>query len=412
MLNNKLSLNLEKIRKDFVILNQKVHGHRLVYLDNASTSQKPIQVIEAINNYYQEYNANVHRGIYELSEKSTHQYELAHRKVAVFIGASFEEIIFTRGTTESINLLAYSLGQNLKPGDEIVLTQMEHHSNIVPWQEIAKRQSAQIKYIPITSEGELDLDAAKKIITDKTKIVSVAHVSNVLGTINPVKEIGQIAHNHNALFIVDGAQSVPNMAINVKEINCDFLAFSGHKMIGPTGIGVLYGKKDLLEKMSPFLYGGDMIREVSFQNSSWNCLPWKFEAGTPNIVGGIGLGIAIDYLKQIGMKEIEDYEKEITAYALKRLQTIEDLVIYGPKDPEKRIATISFNVKGIHAHDLATILDREGIAVRGGHHCAMPLMNLLGITASARASFYFYNTFEDVDALIEGIKKAKKVFKL
>ncbi len=405
----KETMDIEKIRKDFPILNRKVHGKPLIYLDNAATSQKPKQVIDAISDYYNSYNANIHRGIHKLSEEATLAYEKAHEKTAEFIGAGgMEEIVFTKNTTESLNLLAYSLTLGLKKGDEIVLTQMEHHSNIVPWQQLAKQRGLAVKYININEEGQLDAKSISESITKKTKIVSATHASNVMGTINPIKEIAKIAHENNALMIVDGAQSVPHMKVNVKDLNCDFLAFSGHKMLGPTGIGVLYGKKELLEKMPPFLYGGDMIREVKFDDATFNDLPWKFEAGTPNIAAGIGLGAAVDYLNKVGMDAIRRHDKELTEYAMEILNEIDGISIYGPKD--ERGAVVSFNINSVHSHDVSEILDSEGIAIRAGHHCCMPLMKLLNVQGTARASFYLYNTKEEINKLAEGIKKVKKIF--
>ena len=406
----KIGLDVEKIRKDFPILKVKVHGKPLVYLDNAATSQKPKQVIAAVNDFYERYNANIHRSIHKLGEEATVAYEEAHKKVANFINADFEEVIFTKNTTESINLLAYSLTNNLKAGDEIVISQMEHHSNFVPWQQLALKRKLKLKFIKINEEGLLDEESIKSTITKKTKIVSLTHVSNVLGTVNDVEEIGKIAHENNALFVVDGAQSVPHMPVDIKRLDCDFLAFSGHKMLGPTGIGVLYGKKELLEKMDPFLYGGEMIKEVKFENTRFNDLPWKFEAGTMNIAEAIGLGAAIDFLNKARMENIEQLDKELVKYAYEKLSEIKEVEIYGP-DAEKRSSLVSFNIKGVHAHDTSQILDSEGIAVRAGHHCAMPLHSVLGITASARASFYLYNTKEEVDKLIQGIHKVIKVFK-
>ncbi|MCH8003769.1 MAG: cysteine desulfurase [Nanoarchaeota archaeon] len=403
-------MDIEKIRKDFPILNVKVHGKPLVYLDNAATTQKPEAVINSITDYYENYNANIHRSIHKLGEEATAAYEEAHRKVSDFVNASFEEIIFTKSTTESLNLLAYSLGNKLKSGDEIVISQMEHHSNFVPWQQLAIKKGLKLKFIEIDENGLLKEDSINENITNKTKIVSLTHISNVLGTINNVEEIGKIVHENNALFIVDAAQSVPHMPVDVKKLDCDFLAFSGHKMLGPTGIGVLYGKKDLLEKMDPFLYGGEMIKEVTFEHTKFNDLPWKFEAGTMNIAQGIGLGTAIDYLNKIGMGNIEQHEKELIKYAMEKLNEIKEVEIYGP-EADKRSGLIAFNVKDVHAHDTSQILDSEGIAVRAGHHCAMPLASVLGIVASARASFYLYNTKEEIDKLVEGINKVIKVFK-
>src|SRR3989338_3793098 len=408
MQSTKTTLNIEQIRKDFPILKRKIHGKQLVYLDNAATSQKPIQVIEAITDYYKNHNADIHRSIHTLGEEATKGYEEAHDKVAEFINAdSYQNIVFTKNTTEAINLLAYSLTSKLKKGDEIVISEMEHHSNFVPWQQLAKQRGLKLKFIKITKEGLLDAESINENIAKNTKIVSITHVSNVLGTINPVKDIAKISHENGALIIGDGAQSVPHMPVDVKELDADFYAFSGHKMLGPTGIGVLYGKKELLEEMQPFLYGGEMIREVKFEDTTFNDLPWKFEAGTMNIVEGIGLGAAIDYLSNIGMGQIQKRDKELVNYAVKRLKEIKDLAIYGP---EERGAVVSFNLKGIHAHDVSQILDSEGIAIRAGHHCCMPLMSVLGVPATARASFYLYNTEEEIDAFIKGLHKVRKVF--
>lgn len=392
------------MNKEFPILNVETNGKRLIYLDSAATSQKPQKVIESVKEYYEQDNANVHRGIYQLAQKSTVLYEKAHEVVARFIGAEFEEVIFTKGTTEGLNLLAYSLGKNLQPGDEIVLSEMEHHSNIVPWQQMAKEKGAVLKFIPVTKEYRLDLEKAAELITEKTKIVSVVHMSNVLGTINAVKELTEMAHKAGAVMIVDAAQSIPHMPINVKELDCDFLVFSGHKMCAPTGIGVLYGRKGLLKEMQPFLYGGDMIREVTFEQSSWNDLPWKFEAGTPNMAGAAGLMAAVEYLQELGMEKVEAHGRELTKYALDKLSAIPGVTIIGPT-LENRGSVISFTIEGMHPHDVSELLDTENIAVRGGHHCAMPLFSRLGIDGSIRASFYFYNSKEDVDALAGGIKK-------
>jgi len=401
-------LNLKEIRKEFPVLHTKVHEKKLIYLDNAATTQKPNQVISSITDFYTKYNSNVHRGIHKLSEMATLQFELAHKTVSKFINADFEEIIFTSGTTESLNLLANSLGSELNSNDEVVLTIMEHHSNLIPWQQMSKKIGFKLKFIGITSDGKLDMNQAKSLITKNTKIVSVVHVSNAIGTINPIKELIDLAHNAGAIIIIDAAQSVPHMTIDVKKLDCDFLVFSGHKMLGPTGIGVLYGKRTLLENMQPFLYGGNMIREVKLETSTWADLPEKFEAGTPNISGAIGLAAAINYLTRIGMNSIESYEKELLNYASEQLSTIKGITIYGPKD--ERSCVLSFNVEGIHPHDISTLLDREGVAVRGGHHCTMPLMKVLDLTGTVRASFYFYNTFEEVDGLVKAIIKAKQVF--
>ena len=354
----------------------------------------------------------MHRGIHYLSEVASELYEQAHEKAAKFLGGEgMENMIFTRNTTESLNLLAYTLGlTQLNPGDKIVITGMEHHSNIVPWQQIAKRVKAELTVIDVTPNGTIDMNSAEKAIDDKTKVVSIMHVSNVLGTINPVKEIGKLAHEHGAYFIVDGAQSVPHMRINVKEIDADFYAFSGHKMLAPMGIGGLYGKTEILEEMEPFLFGGDMISQVSFEESKWNSLPWKFEAGTPNVNGGIGLMAAIEYLENLGMENVEKLEREILTYAFKQFQEREYLEIYGPP-LEQRGAVISFNLQGVHPHDVASILDEHGIAIRAGHHCAQPLINKLKVAATARASFYIYNTKEEVDKLMEALDEAHKLFK-
>lgn len=401
---------IKSARKDFPILNQLINGKQLIYLDNAATSLTPNPVVQAINKYYKEYNANVHRGIHKLSEKATQEYENARKKVAEYIDADVEEIIFTKGTTESLNLLAYSLTKHLKRGDEIVISQMEHHSNLVPWRELADEKGFSLKYIKLKEDGSLDMENAKEIITDKTKIVSITHVSNVLGTINDIKTLVRLAHEKRAFLIVDGAQAVPHMQVSVTELDCDFYAFSGHKMLGPTGIGILYGKKEVLEKMSPFMYGGDMIKEVSFYKSTWNDIPWKFEAGTPNIAGAIGLGAAIDYIKQVGIEKIEAHIKELMQYAFEKLGDIADLELYGQKQPNSS-GVISFNLKGIHPHDVATILDKEGIAIRGGHLCAMPLVTeVMKLNSLCRLSLHFYNTKQDIDNLVSGIKKVKEVF--
>jgi len=408
----KLTINAARIREDFPILKQQVNDKPLIYFDNAATSQKPNSVIDAISNYYRHYNANIHRGIHKLAEEATVAHEEAREKVAKFINAKQTgEIIFTRNATEALNLVAHSWGRaNVGKGDKIVLTIMEHHSNLVPWQLIAKEKGATVEYVQIDENGELRPDEVHELIDDSTKIVCVAHASNVLGTINPVKDIGRAAHRAGALFLVDAAQSVPHMPVNVRDIDCDFAAFSGHKMMGPTGIGVLYGKAELLEGMPPFLSGGEMIKEVHTTGATWKDLPYKFEAGTPNIAGAIGLGAAVDYLHGIGMESVHDHEKEITRYALGRMKEIEGLVIYGPMDVDHRVGVISFNLGDIHAHDLASILDEDGIAIRSGHQCAQPLMEFLRIPATSRASFYIYNTKQEVDVLVEALEKARKIF--
>ena len=408
MLSTKSILDIESIRKDFQILNRKIHGKSLIYFDNAATSQKPKQVIDSMDDYYKNHNANIHRSIHQLGEEATKLYEEAHEKVADFINAdSYQNIVFTKNTTESLNLLAYSLTSKLKKGDEIVISQMEHHSNFVPWQQLAKQRELRLKFIKIDEEGNLDESSIKENITKRTKIVSLTHVSNVLGTINPIQELAKIAHENGAIFVVDGAQSVPHMPVDVRQLDADFYAFSGHKMMGPTGIGVLFGKKELLEAMPPFLYGGEMIREVKFDDTKFNELPWKFEAGTMNIAEAVGLSAAIDYLKNIEMEQIRNRDKELVDYAMSRLKEIDWITSYGP---EERGAVIAFNVDNIHAHDVSQILDSEGIAIRAGHHCCMPLMSVLKVSATARASFYLYNTKQEIDKFIEALHKVKKVF--
>jgi cysteine desulfurase/selenocysteine lyase len=406
-------LDPEIIKRDFPIFKRRIYGKPLIYLDNAATTQKPRQVIEAIREFYENYNANVHRGVYRLSVEATEAYENARAKVARFINAKDSEIIFTRNTTEALNLIAYSWGLcNLKRGDRILLTEMEHHSNIVPWQLIAKHTGAVIDYIPFNEEGLLVEEEVDKLLNLGPKIVSITHASNVLGTINNVEEIVEKAHKVGAITVVDAAQSVPHMPVDVKEIGCDFLAFSGHKALGPLGVGVLYGKRDLLEEMNPFLGGGDMISRVWLSGAEWNELPWKFEAGTSSVADAIGLGAAIDYLKSIGMDKVRAHEVKLTDYALRRLSEIPDIKIYGPRDLDKRGAVLSFNIAGIHPHDVASILDEEGIAIRAGHHCAQPLVTKLGVEATARVSFYIYNSESDIDALVEGLYKARRIFKL
>ncbi|MCY4729788.1 cysteine desulfurase [Natronomonas gomsonensis] len=404
-------LDVEGLREDFPILQREVNGTDLVYLDNAATTQTPEQVIGAITDYYRNYNANVHRGIHQLSQEASIAYEEAHDRVAEFIGAAGrEEIVFTKNTTESMNLVAYAWGLNeLGPGDEVVLTEMEHHASLVTWQQIAKRTGADCKYIPITDEGRLDMDAARELITDDTAMVSAVHVSNTLGTINPVAELADIAHDHGAYMFVDAAQSVPNRPVDVEELDADFLAFSGHKMAGPTGIGVLYGKEHILEEMEPYLYGGDMILKVTFEDATWNELPWKFEAGTPNICEGIALAAACDYLDDIGMEAIQRHEAELAEYAYDRLTEWDDVEVYGPP-ADDRGGLVAFNVEGLHAHDLSSILNDYGVAIRAGDHCTQPLHDVLGATASARASFYLYNTKDEVDELVDAVDEARELF--
>ena len=408
-----LPYDVEAIRADFPILHQEHSpGKPLVYLDNAASSQRPVSVIESIDDYYRRYHANVHRGIHKLSEEATVAYEGARKKIRGFINAaSKREVIFTRGTTESINLVAQTWGRaNLKPGDVLLSTQMEHHSNIVPWQLLAAEKGFQVLYIPITEEGLLDLDAYERLLRDHpVRLVAVTHASNVLGTLNPVEMIIRQAHDAGALVLVDAAQSVPHMAVDVQGMDADFLAFSGHKMIGPTGIGVLYGKRELLEAMPPWMGGGDMISQVTLDGSTWNDLPYKFEAGTPSIAQAIGLGYAVDYLSKVGMADILAHEQALTYYALDWLSEVPGVTIYGPS-AAKRGAVIAFTCDNIHPHDLAQVLDAEGVAVRAGHHCAQPVHTCLSIHSTARASFYLYNTLAEIDALVEALYKAKKVF--
>lgn len=402
----------ERIRQDFPILFQEVNDEPLVYLDNAATTQKPKQVLATMTHYYSVNNANVHRGVHTLAERATHDYEAAREKVRRFLNAQETvEILFTRGTTTSLNWVAQSYGDAfVKAGDEIVISYMEHHSNIIPWQQLAKRTGAALKYIELTEEGFLDLEHATSIITEKTKIVSVAHASNVLGVINPIQELATIVHEKGGILVVDGAQSAPHIKIDVQSLDCDFFAFSGHKMCATTGTGVLYGKRKWLEQMEPVEFGGEMIDFVGLQDSTWKELPWKFEAGTPNIAGVIALGAAIDYLESIGLAGIHQYEEELVGYVLPKLQAIEGLTIYGPKDPTQRTGVISFNLENLHPHDVATALDMEGVAVRAGHHCAQPLLKYLGVAATARASFYMYNTKADADRFVQAILATKEFF--
>jgi cysteine desulfurase/selenocysteine lyase len=402
-------LDVETVRRDFPILARRVHGRPLVYLDSAASSQKPLQVLDAVRHYYQTSHANIHRGVYALSEEATLAYEQAHARVAQFIHADWEEVIFTKNATEALNLVAYAWGlQHLHEGDEIVLTQLEHHSNIVPWQQIARRTGAVVRYIRIDAPGRLDMEHAATLIGPRTKMVSVTHVSNVLGTVNPVAELGHMAHAQGALLCVDGAQSIPHMAVDVRALDCDFFAFSGHKMLAPTGIGGLYGKRRILEHMEPFLCGGDMISEVTFEGASWNDLPWKFEAGTPPIAPGIGLAAAVAYLEGLGMEAVQAHEHRLVCYAMEQLRQAPDVELYGP-EAEARGGVISFNIKDLHPHDVASILDQCGVAIRAGHHCAMPLMRVLGVNGTCRASFYVYNTMDEIDVLLEAIGETRRL---
>ncbi|AGA23104.1 cysteine desulfurase SufS [Bacillus subtilis] len=402
-------MNITDIREQFPILHQQVNGHDLVYLDSAATSQKPRAVIETLDKYYNQYNSNVHRGVHTLGTRATDGYEGAREKVRKFINAkSMAEIIFTKGTTTSLNMVALSYARaNLKPGDEVVITYMEHHANIIPWQQAVKATGATLKYIPLQEDGTISLEDVRETVTSNTKIVAVSHVSNVLGTVNPIKEMAKIAHDNGAVIVVDGAQSTPHMKIDVQDLDCDFFALSSHKMCGPTGIGVLYGKKALLENMEPAEFGGEMIDFVGLYESTWKELPWKFEAGTPIIAGAIGLGAAIDFLEEIGLDEISRHEHKLAAYALERFRQLDGVTVYGP---EERAGLVTFNLDDVHPHDVATVLDAEGIAVRAGHHCAQPLMKWLDVTATARASFYLYNTEEEIDKLVEALQKTKEYF--
>ncbi|MBI4220174.1 MAG: cysteine desulfurase [Chloroflexi bacterium] len=404
--------DVAKLREDFPILARRVNGHPLVYLDNAATSQKPRSVIQALVDYYEHYNSNVHRGVHTLSIEATDAYEEARGKVQKFINAPVpESVIWTRNASESINVVAYAYARRkLRPGDEIVTTAMEHHSDLISWQRVAKELGVKLKFIPRTDEGLLDISSIDEIITPRTKLVAVTHMSNVLGTVVPVKEIARKAHAAGAVVLVDGAQTVPHMAVDVQDIDCDFLAFSAHKMLGPTGIGVLYGRPEILENMEPFLFGSDMILEVTYEDAKWNQLPYKFETGTPNIADAIATGVAVDYLTNLGMDLVWEHEQQLTSYALRRFAELETFKVIGPLDPAKRGGTVSFTHDRIHPHDLGTALDRLGIAIRTGHHCAMPLVKSYGVTAVARASMYLYNHEGEVDALIDGLKQVEGYF--
>lgn len=405
-------LNTEKIKQDFPIFNQKINDETLVYLDNAATSQIPKFVEEKVRDFNEKERANVHRGVHTLGLRATNQYESSRQKVANFIGANnAKEVIFTSGCTDSLNLVAASFGeQNIQAGDEILVSIMEHHSNLLPWQQLAKRKQAKLNFIEINSDGLLDIENLKSKISSKTKIVALTHVSNVLGTINPIKELTDLAHEKGAIVVVDGAQAVGHFPIDVAQLNVDFYAFSGHKMFAPTGIGVLYGKKDLLDKMPPYRLGGEMIANVTREGATWAEVPYKFEAGTPNIAGAIGLGAAIDYLQSLDFELIQKHEQELTSYALEKLKNVSGLTIYGPQKSNGRIGVISFNLKNIHPHDLATALDLDGIEVRAGHHCAQPLMASLNTESTVRASLSIYNTKDDIDKLVSSLHEAKEFF--
>ncbi len=405
--------DINEIRKDFPILERRVHGKQLVYLDNAATTQKPRQVIDALVHYYEHYNANIHRGLHTLAEEATAAYEASRVKAGRFINAEHpeQEIIFTRNTTESINLVSNAWGRKfLKPGDEIVFSAMEHHSNLIPWQLIARETGATLKYIDIDATGHLVWDDVLAKIGERTKIVAISQMSNVLGTINPIKEIAEVAHRAGALVLVDGAQSVPHMPVDVRDMDCDFIAFSAHKMLGPTGVGVLYGKRALLDAMDPFLGGGEMIKRVTFMDSTYADLPYKFEAGTPNIADVIAFAPAIDYLEGLGMDAVRAHEIAITQYAIDRLSKVDGVTLYGPTDAAEKGGAVTFNYGELHPHDLSQVLDQEAIAIRAGHHCAQPLMRELGVVATARASFYLYNREDEVDALIDGIRASDRIF--
>ena len=402
-----------KVRNDFPVLQRTVNGKRLVYLDTAATSQKPNFVIDSINEYYRDHYSNVHRGVYALSVEATEAYEGSRTKIANFINAGHaDELVFVRNATEGINLVAYTWARsNIEKNDTILATEMEHHSNLVPWQQTAMLLGSDLDFIKIDEDGLLVLDDLERAFSKKVKLLAITHVSNVLGTINPLKKIIKYAHDHGARVLVDAAQSAPHMPLDVQELDCDFLVISGHKMMGPDGIGVLYGKRELLQKMDPFLFGGDMIKEVHLRDAKWNDLPWKFEAGTPNVSGAIGLGAASDYLKELDMKAVRSHEKSLVEYSIDELSRIGDITIFGPKDSDIRGGVVSFNLDDIHPHDVASVLDAEGIAVRAGHHCAQPLMERLGVSATTRASFHVYNSRDDIDSLVEGLQKTKKVFK-
>ena len=402
--------NAEAIKQDFPILDQIVNDEPLVYLDNAATTQKPKQVLAAIENYYLRDNANVHRGVHTLAERATATYEAARERVRSFINAaSSREVLFTRGTTTSLNWVAQFAAERLQPGDEVLISIMEHHSNVIPWQEACRKTGAKLVYVYL-KDGALDMGDFRAKLNERTKFVSLAHASNVLGVINPIKEIAQLVHQRGALLVVDGAQSIPHMKIDVQDLDVDFFAFSGHKMAGPTGIGVLYGKEELLEQMTPVEFGGEMIDFVYEQEATWKELPWKFEAGTPNMAGAIGLAAAIDYLEELGMDAIAQHEQDLIAYVFPKLRAVEGLTIYGSQDLAQRSGVIAFNLDGLHPHDAATALDYEGVAVRAGHHCAQPLLTYLQVPATVRASFYIYNTYADCDKLIDALEKTKEFF--
>lgn len=404
--------NLESIRRDFPVLRREVNGHPLVYLDNAATSQKPVQVIAELTRYYRDFNANIHRGVHTLSQEATDAFEAAREKVRAFINAPHTaEVIFTRNTTESINLVAHSYGRTfLQPGDEVVISELEHHSNIVPWQMLRDERGVVLRYIPMFDDGTLDFEEARRLIGPRTKLLAITQMSNALGTIVPLEELIELAHRHGAVVLVDGAQSVPHLPTDVRALGADFLVFSAHKMLGPTGVGVLWGRRELLEAMPPFLGGGDMILTVSMEQSTWNELPYKFEAGTPNIADVIAFGKAIDYLQALGMDQVRRHEREMLEYAVTKLVDLPGITLYGPTDLDLRGGVVSFGLEGVHPHDIGQVLDTHGVAIRTGHHCAQPVMTHLNIPATARASFYIYNTPDEVDALADAITETARFF--
>ena len=412
MLRVSAPLDVERIRADFPILQRQVNGRPLIYLDNAATTQKPQQVIDALVDFYSNTNANVHRGVHTLSVEATDAYESARERIARFVGAEYpEEIVFVRNTTEALNLVAVSWGRaNLKPGDEILATLLEHHSNLVPWQRVAQETGAHIKLIRLTPDGAIDMDDYRRLLGPRTRVVAIAHASNVLGTISDLGVISDMAHSVGAIVVADGAQSVPNVPTDVRSLGADFLAFSGHKMLAPTGIGALWGRRDLLEEMPPFLGGGGMIREVFEDRATWAPLPEKFDAGTPNIADSIAFGVAVDYLDDLGMRNVRRHEVEVTGYALERLASVPDVTVYGPLDPEARTGVVSFNLDGVHPHDAGTVLDEAGVAVRAGHHCCQPLHRSLDVAATLRASFYVYNSADEVDALVDALATARRLY--
>ena len=406
------ALDVTALRADFPILSRTVHGAPLVYLDSAATSQKPTAVLDAMDAYYRETNANVHRGVYELAAEATARYEAGRDSVARLVGAPRDTVVFTKNASEAINLVAWAWGaRNLKPGDEVLVTEMEHHSDIVPWQIVAGMTGATVRFAPVTPGGELDMEGFADLLGERTRMVGVVHVSNVLGTINPVAEIARMAHEVGALVLVDGSQSVPHMPVDVPSLGCDFFAFTGHKMLGPTGIGVLVGTRELLEGMEPFLGGGEMISNVTTDGSTWAEIPWKFEAGTPPIAEAIGLGAAAEYLMNVGMQAVRAHEIDLTAHMLEALGAVEGITIYGPRDPAARGGAVSFSLPDLHPHDIAQLIDREGVCVRAGHHCAKPLMRVLGVGATARASAYLYNSHEEIDVLVRALGNARDAFK-